>query len=487
MNSIDLEFHVSKISEPTAPENQRLTSRMLQATVPGNTSPLFSLAQSYVVPARIGQQSFLLLLDTGSGDTWVASSFYICGSSYSSYSQDSCELGKTFELTSCDASAKLMSDVHFGTGYADGSLASGPMMRAELSLTSNLKLSSQEVGLASIVLLRGGGDNVTSGILGLGRSSLTNKFSGTDLTGTYDYPCPLNGSTVYYDRRGTAHSCNQIEYPSVGENLNSSFTLTLARATKGAFYGGTITYGGVPKSTSPNVNVTGHYTTVPMEKLSSVISDKITHYAVSVDGVQLPLNFNASAGVIGPSYTQPTEAAARRNVLRRSNSGAHYMPKRSASMTQFRAISNSTDGSAQFIVDSGTSVNFFPKPIAKAINSLFQPPAFNTYSSTTYVNCTGLDYIPSISIKIGGVDFLINPEDMVVRDKGLQYDSQVGDYVEKDICYSAVQESFPTRDRSGAVVNILGQPFLKNAMVTFDVPNEQIGLVSRPYYSSSAS
>lgn len=479
-NSIDLEFYGGEGNLGVAQSSGQLDSRtVLDSNVPRSSIPLLPLAQAYVIPTKIGSQNFFLLVDTGSADTWVADSYFRCGSSY----QSSCELGPTFELKSCDASAKTVFDGHFSLSYADGTHVSGPMMSTDLSLAPNLKFT-QEIGLAQYLSWIGG-YNVTSGVLGLAHSAITTKFPGTDISGYDDIRCPPNGSTIVYDPYGRTHTCNQVPSTGVGDNLNSSFTLALARASKDDRYGGSITFGGVPKSTDPTVNVTGQYVTVPMEALDLYASDTLTYHVISVDGIQIPLTYNATAALptTTSSYPWSTEAKGKRDVLRRSNSRLHYIPKRSSN-TQFHAMSNGTGGKAQFVVDSGTAVNFFPLPIAKAINQLFQPPAYTKYG-ITYVNCTALQYPPSIAIKIGGVDFLINPEDMVVREQVLQYNFDTGHYGKTEVCFSAVQETNVVDESSGAVLNILGQSFLKNVMMTFDIPNEQIGLISRPYYASS--
>lgn len=481
-NTVELQFHIGS-GQPTKPLSQRLERRtVLDTDGPRNSASLYPLAQAYVVPTKVGTQNLLLLLDTGSADTWVADAYYRCGQGPQTY----CEMGQSFELKSCDASARTISDVHFDLGYADGSHASGPMMHADLSLAPSIKFT-QEMGLAQYIYWQGG-YNVTSGVLGLAHSAMTQKFHGTDISGYGDISCPLNGSTIVYDYYGKPHTCNQITYTGVAENLNSSFTLALARGSKEHLYGGSITFGGVPKSTSPNINVTGQYVTVPMETLDYIKTDTLTYHVISVDGIQIPLTYNSTAALPSTpsSYVRSTKAAAKRDVLRRSNSGMRYASKRSATNSQFRAMSNGTSGKAQFIIDSGTAVNFFPAPIAKAINQLFQPPTFVKYSGgTTFVNCTDLEYVPSVAIKIGGVDFLINPEDMVIREQDYAYDPESGAFVKTEICISAIQDALTVDRPSGTVLNILGQSFLKNVMMTFDMSNEQIGLVSRPFYSSS--
>lgn len=283
--SVDLTFHNAP-ANPLAQFHEIVQARSVTAASRSNGSTsLKDLDNAYAATVSIGTQSFDLLIDTGSSDTWVADSFFNCLSteSYGYYplKQASCGLQPTFVRSSSDSSVVFVEDKHFSVNYADGSSASGPIADAFVSLSDGLSFSSY-VGIATNVAWRLGKNN-TSGILGLGYSGLTSMFPGTDPY--LDVSCPFNSSTVVFDYSGDASECNQLYYSSFYNSLASAytyssngtatsilksdqrfFTLVLSRDSSNTSAGGLITFGGQPKFFSPVVNITGNTATaVPSE------------------------------------------------------------------------------------------------------------------------------------------------------------------------------------------------------------------------------
>jgi hypothetical protein len=114
----------------------------------------------------------------------------------------------------------------------------------------------------------------------------------------------------------------------------------------------------------------------------------------------------------------------------------------------------------QFIIDSGTTLNYLPSTTAKIINSLFSPKA--TLSNGAYVvNCNAK--APAFGVKIGGKTFVTNPQDMIFADE------------KSGSCVSAIQDG----GSSGPF--ILGDVFLNSVVAVFDVGAAQIRIATHSY------
>jgi hypothetical protein len=115
-------------------------------------------------------------------------------------------------------------------------------------------------------------------------------------------------------------------------------------------------------------------------------------------------------------------------------------------------VANSGGSSVEYIVDSGTTLNFFPTSVANAINAAFVPPAkFDAAEGVYTVSCTAKP--PTFSISISGVLFTTNPLDMILSN---------GD----GTCITGITDggSSLTQD-----VFILGDTFQKNVVSLFDI------------------
>lgn len=339
----------------------------------------------------------------------------------------------------------------------------------------------------------------TSGLLGLGYSALTSSFSGTDAR--QDVFCPHNSSTLGYDFYGDEAECNEYHYTSLIESLNSAqtyengtyrplltkdeqfFSLALSRDTTNTSAGGVLTFGGLGNMLSPGVNITADpaIAVVPIESLTNDDTGTLRFYTISVKGIVLPTFTNTSV----PAYTTTTTSYSSVDTdaaMARSN------PHRRATGTTLVPL-DSTTGTSQFIVDSGTTLSYFPASISASFNSLFVPPAYQSYEAPYYssslwqLNCS-LSYIPPLGIQIGDETFYHNPLDLVRRSTRRIYDDETGTYAEQEYCYSAIQDVYEPEDGDGTTVGVLGQTFLKNVLAIFDVAQTLMAFVERPYYES---
>ncbi|KAK1751155.1 aspartic-type endopeptidase [Echria macrotheca] len=118
-----------------------------------------------------------------------------------------------------------------------------------------------------------------------------------------------------------------------------------------------------------------------------------------------------------------------------------------------------------YIVDSGTTLCYLPPYLASAINQAFNPSAVWLWAYMAYF--TSCDATPPIvSLVIAGKRFLFNPADLIYRD---MVDPETG------LCMTAIASG-------GTGPYILGDAFMQNALVVFDVGHAQMRFISRPYY-----
>jgi len=107
-----------------------------------------------------------------------------------------------------------------------------------------------------------------------------------------------------------------------------------------------------------------------------------------------------------------------------------------------------------YIVDSGTTLMYVPSDVATAINALFTPASPD--GQTVACNATA----PAVGVKIGGKTYSINPADMILPN---------GD----GTCISGIQ--------GGSAPYILGDTFMKNAVVVFDVGAAELRFAQAQY------
>lgn len=108
------------------------------------------------------------------------------------------------------------------------------------------------------------------------------------------------------------------------------------------------------------------------------------------------------------------------------------------------------------IVDSGTTLVYFPKSLTRAINTAFNPPSVNI-GGLWENSCDATP--PDVSITIGGKNFKISPQELLLQGK-LGKDPQTGG------CVCGIQPS------PGPY--ILGDVFLKNVVAVFDIGESEM-------------
>jgi hypothetical protein len=145
-----------------------------------------------------------------------------------------------------------------------------------------------------------------------------------------------------------------------------------------------------------------------------------------------------------------------------------------------------TNGTA--ILDTGTTLNYLPKPIAAAVNKQFKPPA--TYSEeegvyTVACNATA----PAFSVVLGGVAFAVDGKDLIVP---AGTDAQGS-----EVCVSGIQDGGPYSPNDLFILCVLwlfdeasgllthscsGDVFLHNVVATFQTAANAITVTERTKY-----
>ncbi|EED14968.1 aspartic-type endopeptidase, putative [Talaromyces stipitatus ATCC 10500] len=123
---------------------------------------------------------------------------------------------------------------------------------------------------------------------------------------------------------------------------------------------------------------------------------------------------------------------------------------------------------AMYIVDSGTTLNYYPTSMANEINAAFSPPATYSADEGAYVvSCNAT--APKHSITIGGTEFIINPLDMILN-------------VGNNTCISGIIDGGSNASED---LYILGDVFQKNVVSVFDVGAVEMRFAPHVNYTSN--
>lgn len=189
---------------------------------------------------------------------------------------------------------------------------------------------------------------------------------------------------------------------------NPTFSLAIQR--DGSSVGGYIAFGGLPAAVTTN----GSFASTPIQVLTAQGGTADTFYTITPDAIV---------------YT----GAAAKN-------------------------------SAQYIVDSGTSLTYLPTAVVKSVAALFSPQAtFDSSQGVYFVTCTAT--APNFGVKIGGTTFTVSPKDLILKG---QKDPSTGK------CVLGLTDG-------GTGPYILGDTFLSNVVAVFDVGAAQMRFAAHSY------
>jgi hypothetical protein len=146
--------------------------------------------------------------------------------------------------------------------------------------------------------------------------------------------------------------------------------------------------------------------------------------------------------------------------------GYDISPPSASSITTLAPLPSSsanpyTNSKQSMIIDSGSSLNYFPDNVATYIGSLFVPPArYNADYNTWLVPCTAR--APRVGVRIGGQSYFMSEDDLMNRGPGAVGGAEAG--ANPGECVVSAQNA-----QGGSLV--LGDAWLKNVLVVFDVKN----------------
>ncbi|KAL2811279.1 aspartic peptidase domain-containing protein [Aspergillus granulosus] len=367
-------------------------------------------------PVTIGDETFNLLIDTGSSDTFVVEDDFECtaptgwGDDLITVSQDACgyaddeyELGdsNTFQLIRNESF-----QVIYGAGIARG------LMAFEDIALGGITVTDQRFGLVNWSTPMNLG---SSGVLGLAYPVITSAWE-------------LNGTI---DEESLTYQGENLPYTPLFVNMARRglvapyFSLALNRLDSDheTGPGGYMVLGGLP-----DVDLAGSFTAVPAE-------------------------FYDDAPYRTPNGTRLRSYWA--TTVERINYGGN----------------GEYSDSYQTIVDTGAPLSSVPAAVAEAYNARFDPPgSWSTVQGAYLVQCDSTP--PRFSVTLGGTTFETNPDDLILHAgdddlclSAITHPLQMG--VDEN-------EAANTTD-----VYILGASFLKGVVSVFDFGNSEMRFAVR--------
>lgn len=206
----------------------------------------------YLLNVEVEGTNYSLIIDSGSSDTWFVKSGFQCyDSARRPVPLAECAFGPEFKGGFPEGAIQ---DQHFNVSY--GNSANGPNLNGDYGYAA-LTLAGVTVPKQQIALATSGywtGDNISTGILGLGMPGLTEAYVASD---------PMidpASDTVSYSSVITTMS-SELRIPAL-------FSLGLSRTPDDSF----LALGGVPANIK-----TGEYTTTPLLTVGPTPEPSVEH------------------------------------------------------------------------------------------------------------------------------------------------------------------------------------------------------------------
>lgn len=383
----------------------------------GNSAALLSAQYGTTLNADVtfGNQTFKLLVDTGSSDTYVVRDDFTCIDLETNLQLDQADCDHAPQGYNETSTYRLIPNKTFGVQYGDG-IASGVMAYEDITF-AGITVPGQAVGIVDHSTPMGDGTN--SGVLGLAYPSLTSAHPGTH----------TDNETFFYNRDTYNPLFNTIyERGLIKEPF---FSIALARPPRNLStptFGGYLTLGDLPP-----VEHDPKFATVPVEILDNIpqnfTSNKRTrsYWAFKVSAVTY-----GSTIQIDPNTTTTSMTTSKEEF--------------------------------HVFTDTGNDLSFLPAAIVDPINALFDPPGvFNETLSGTVVDCDAKP--PKFGVQIGDQMFYHEGQDLIY---------QTGD----GYCVSSLMAS-ELVGFQGIQLNILGVSFLRNVVSVYDFGKNELRFAQR--------
>jgi hypothetical protein len=318
----------------------------------------------FLAPLNAGGETFYVVIDTGSSDTWLVNNEFTCVDPDDSavIDESQCAFGPSYSLT---ATAKQIDNRNFNISYADGERLNGEIITEDLTF-AGITVENQTMGLVTYAGWYG--DGASSGLVGLAYASLTKQYSGNNPS------ADIAGLTIPYDPLLTSMFKENLTAPIFSIALDRD----VSRSAQSA--GGILAVGGIPNIphgtfwSSSNISIIGVDATTGQPEYQ--------FYAISVDGWAVSKNQNADFDVkmTGNTRKTPLLGAPTRNV----------------------------------IVDSGTSLIYAPSAVAAGLAAAFNPPA-NVSSSTGLYHVACNATVPLFGVVVSSKVFYVNRLDLIIN------------------------------------------------------------------------
>ena len=301
---------------------------------------------------EVGGETFTVVIDTGSSDTWLAETGYTCVKG----AQAACELGATYNKT---ATFQPVANENFAISYSDGEFLTGSYGTEKVTV-AGITVKNQQIAVVNTADWNG--DGVSSGVLGLSFPANTKAYSGNNV--------------------GADTTANQVDYNPfftsayTEGNVAPLFCLALSREENG----GMLSIGGLPPVPYVPIFASTPFQVLTATGTGSAGNPDYTFYTITTNGFEYK--------------------------------GAQSNWNLGSWLTYFGYPNDPTQ--VQVIIDTGTTVNYLPASIADEVNALFEPPA--TYNSGLGYYTVPCDAkAPEFGIRIGPEIFYINPADNIIR------------------------------------------------------------------------
>lgn len=404
-NVVQLDFNVKRTSEVLNPRHKRLRQRLAKRKSDTVDVQLQNMFTYYNVECAMGTppQQFNILIDTGSSDLWLIGK----GNQYCASTPDEVASG---EYINCSISGTFDSSASstfhknssdFFIQYGDNSVAEGDWATDTFTI-SGVTIENMSFGVGSTT-------NSSTGIVGVGYAS--NEASESIQNDPYSYQnLPL--------KLAEQGAINVPAYSLWLNDINSNSGSILFGGVDHAKYTGTL-------STVPILVPSGGFSGSAASG-AATSSSSPTAFLVALDGVQLNTQGSSSVQIFGSS----------------SNS----------------------DNALYALLDSGTSLTYFPEDVAQEI--------LTTHLDAQYDSDLGF-YVQSCN-QNGNLTYSFSGATITVPFSELFIpitNNENEPLVEKGVPICAIG-ILPFSDDFA----LLGDTFLRNAYVVYDLQNNEIAL-----------
>ena len=247
-------------------------------------------------------KDFSVVVDTGSSDTWLASSELTClePATNVTLSKDECAFGELFDAEESE-SLQRIDGLEFNVTYSDGEFVTGFMAKEDVRI-AGIDVKGQQVGV--VELAGWDGDGISSGLLGLAFPSITSAFAVQDQeVGETDKPKEGEEKPKRHEIQEPSDGEEQegekenVEYSPLFTTMHESglidpiFSIALSRDESSKGHGGVLALGGIPEQDAVEGGYDETFASADIEVMQVAVEGRSaetqehTFYAIKIDGL----------------------------------------------------------------------------------------------------------------------------------------------------------------------------------------------------------